>query len=121
MSRVLKEGPGWRLGWDPNRTDYPALIGGQAWAVELQPEEFADLRRLALQLAETMAAMGDELMDEERICCEAESEQLWLEVEGFPRSYGLRLILQRSRRAELGWEPAATGEFLQAIAALESF
>jgi hypothetical protein len=121
MSRILKEGPGWRLGWDPQATDFPALVGGSDWALELRAGEFADLRRLALQLAETMAAMADELMAEERLCCEAESEQLWLEVEGFPQAYALRLILQQGRRAELSWSPEATAALLQAIAALESF
>ncbi len=37
-------------------------------------------------------------MDEERITCEAESELLWLEVEGYPDSYTLRLIVNSDRQ-----------------------
>ena len=38
---------------------------------------------------------------------EAESSLLWLEVEGFPHSYSLRLILHSDRRCEGNWQPNA--------------
>ena len=50
------------------------------------------------QLVDTMSQMSAELMDEEKISCEAETDLLWLEVEGYPHSYSLRLILNCDRR-----------------------
>lgn len=40
-----------------------------------------------------MADMGEELMEEERIACEAESDTLWLEAEAYPHQVSIRLIL----------------------------
>ncbi len=65
--------------------------------------------------------MATELMAEERITCEAESAHLWLEVEGYPQSYGLRLILLTGRRGEGTWFPAAVPGLLQAIPSLQVF
>ncbi|MEG3436032.1 DUF1818 family protein [Pannus brasiliensis CCIBt3594] len=115
MEKILKEGEGWRIGWNPMAEEYRGMIGGGDWAIELTEEEWNDFRRLSRQLSATMEAMKEELMDEERIACEAESDLLWLEVEGFPASYSLRLLLHRGRRCEGSWPPAAVAELLRAI------
>ncbi len=108
QNRQIQEGTGWRLGWNPDGTiAYQGLVGGSDWAYELTAAELDDFCRLLLQLADTMAAMAAELMSEERLCCEAESDRLWLEVEGFPQSYGLRLILSQGRGAEGAWATTA--------------
>lgn len=113
MNRIVKSGCGWRLGWDPNAEEFCGLVGGENWAIELTATEFADFCRLLAQLADTMNAMKSELMDEERIACEAQSDSLWLEVEGYPESYSLHLILNSGRRCEGEWLPAAIPELLQ--------
>ncbi|MEM7648510.1 MAG: DUF1818 family protein, partial [Cyanobacteria bacterium P01_A01_bin.70] len=82
--RHLKEGPGWRLGYDPDADIFRGLVGGDLWAVEMTQPEFADFCRLSLQLTETLQVMASELMAEERITCEQETTHIWLEVEGFP-------------------------------------
>jgi hypothetical protein len=107
QNRQLQEGTGWRLGWDFDAIAYQGLVGGSDWACELTAAELDDFCRLLLQLADTMAAMAAELMPEERLCCEAESDRLWLEVEGFPQSYGLRLILNQGRGTEGAWPATA--------------
>lgn len=112
----MQEGPGWRLGWDPHGGRHCGLVGGEDWAIELTALEFQDFCRLARQLEATMVAMAAELMDEERLACEAESERLWLEVEGFPTGYALRLILFGGRRCEGGWSIPATAAMLTALA-----
>ncbi|WP_448570467.1 DUF1818 family protein, partial [Trichothermofontia sp.] len=112
--KVLKQGEGWRLGWDPTATEFVGLVGTEDWAIELTAAEFQDFCRLLQQLAETMAAMAIELMPDERITCEAESEQLWLAVEGYPHAYGLSLILHCGRRAEGNWPPTAVPSLLAA-------
>jgi hypothetical protein len=116
MERQIHEGSGWRLGWNPGATEFKGLVGGDRWALELTAPEFQDFCRLALQLAETLTAMASELMDGERIACEVESERIWLEAEGFPHAYGLRLLLLTGRRGEGEWSPEAVTPLLQAIA-----
>jgi hypothetical protein len=114
MEKILKYGSGWRLGWNPKAAIYKGLIGGDDWAIELTEAEWQDLRRLLSQLTATMAAMATELMDEERIACEAESELLWLEAVGFPDHYSLRLILYQGRGCEGNWSANALPELLAA-------
>lgn len=121
MDRYLKEGYGWRLGWDPNASVFKGLVGSETWSVELTAAEFQDFCRLSLQLADAMAVMADELMDEERIACEQESEHIWLEVEGYPERYGLRFMLLAGRRGEGGWSADVVPSLLQAIPALTLF
>ncbi len=119
--RILKKGLGWRIGWNPNPVTYQGLVGGEDWALELTEAEFKDFCRLFKQLAETMEMMTQELMDAERIACEAESDLLWLEVEGYPHAYSLRLILNQGRRCEGNWTEEVVKEFFQAVQILEIF
>ncbi len=116
--RFIKEGRGWRLGWDSAAPNYQGLLGGDGWAMELTATEFQDFCRLAQQLSHTMATMATELMDEERITCEAESDVIWLEAEGFPHQYSLRFILTTGRQGEGGWPDSMVDDLLQALAGL---
>ena len=59
-----------------------------------------------------MTQMKTELMDEERIAIEAENDLLWLEVEGYPHSYSLRLILNNGRRCEGNWREGVATELV---------
>ena len=117
--RLLKKGVGWRLGWNSDSVAYQGLIGGDGWALELTKAEFNDFCRLFKQLAGTMEMMSQELMDAERIACEAESELLWLEIEGYPHAYSLRLILNQGRRCEGNWTEEIVKELFQVIKTLE--
>jgi hypothetical protein len=119
MGRSLLQGPGWRLGWNPEAEVYQALVGDDHWAVELSSNEFADLRRLSDQLVSNLQAIADELMDEETIELEAESEHIWVALEGLTDRYSLRFILLGDRGSEGGWNETATAGFLQAMAGLE--
>lgn len=121
MTRLIKSGSGWRIGWDANAQEYQGLVGTDDWAIELTEAELNDFCRLLIQLVETISQMETELMDEERIACEAESDMLWMEVEGFPHDYSLRLILNRGRRFEGNWTEEVTKELVQAVRTLKSF
>lgn len=121
MDRLIKSGPGWRIGWNPNANEYKGLVGGDNWAIELTEAELNDFCRLLAQLATTMSDMASELMDQEKIACEAESDLLWMEVEGYPSAYSLRFILNSGRRGEGSWEPAAVPGLLQATFVLKVF
>ncbi|MEB3278240.1 MAG: DUF1818 family protein [Lyngbya sp.] len=115
MDRILKTGIGWRLGWNRTATEYQGLVGGDNWAMELTQGELNDFCRLLTQLADTMTQMASELMDEEKISCEAESELIWMEVEGYPHRYRLQFILNTGRRGEGSWPPEVVPEVIQAI------
>lgn len=121
MERLLKNGPGWRLGWNPQATDYHGLVGTDDWAIELTKAELDDFCRLLGQLSQTMSQMASELMDQEKIACEAESDLLWLEVEGYPHAYSLRLILNTGRRCEGSWVEEAVPGLIQAADSLKVF
>ena len=118
---MIKSGPGWRIGWNPEAKVYQGLVGTDEWAIELTAAEFDDFRRLLAQLAETMSQMVEELMDEERIACEAESDLIWMEVEGYPHSYSLRLLLNQGRRCEGNWPENVVTELVQASQMLTVF
>ena len=118
---ILQQGEGWRIGWNPEAEEYQGLIGAETWAIELTAGELEDFCRLLGQLAETMQQMVEELVAEERIACEVESDRLWLEGEGYPHTYSLRLILREGRRCEGNWDAAAVGELVQAARMLKVF
>jgi hypothetical protein len=121
MSRFLKSGPGWRIGYDPEAVEFQGLVGTDDWALELTEAELDDFCRLLGQLVDTMKQMATELMDEEAIACEVESDRLWLEVEGYPQSYTLRLIVLQGRRAEGCWPAQVVNDLFQATCSLKIF
>ena len=121
MEKILKSGDGWRLGWRPATSDYPGLVGSDNWALELTAMEMADFCRLVQQLSQAISHLAGELMAEEKIDCEAESELLWLQASGYPHSYSLRLLLSSGRQAEGNWSAAAVPELIIATATLGLF
>ena len=121
MERLIKSGVGWRIGWNPQAAEYKGLVGGDAWAIELSEAELNDFCRLLAQLSETMNQMAAELMDEEKIACEAESDFLWMEVKGYPDAYSLRFILNTGRRCEGSWPEEAVPGLVQAAQVLKVF
>ena len=119
--RFIKEGDGWRLGWNPAAIRYCGLLAGRGWAVELTKSEFETFCRLALDLRKTIGAIAAELMDEEQLTCEAEADDLWLEAEGLPDAYSLRFILSSGRRCEGEWDATSAQQITQAIHHLTLF
>lgn len=121
MERFLKSGSGWRIGWNPHANLYQGLVGTDQWAIELTAAEFKDFARLVRQLQEAIALIAEELMTEEKIALEAESELIWLEAEGYPHCYSLRIILQQGRRAEGMWSAEVVTPLLEALETLTLF
>ena len=120
MQKVLKSGVGWRIGWNPANV-YPGLVGADNWAVELTTEELDDFCRLLGQLVDNMRSMQAELMDEENLACEAESDLIWMQVEGLPSKYSLRLILNTGRGCEGNWTAESVDELVAAMWSLKNF
>lgn len=121
MERLVKSGSGWRIGWNPNAAEFKGLVGADNWAIELTQPELNDFCRLLGQLAQSMNQLASELMDEEKISCEAESDLLWMEVEGYPHAYSLHLILNTGRCAEGSWPASAVPGLVQAAQMLKVF
>jgi hypothetical protein len=120
MQKVLKSGAGWRVGWNPTNI-HPGLVGSDDWAFELTAAEFADFDRLLQQLVDSMRSIQSELMDEEKIACEAESDIIWMQVAGTPIEYGLRLILSSGRGCEGNWSAEAVPHLIAATHSLQVF
>ena len=120
MQKFLKSGAGWRIGWNP-AGEYQGLVGGDDWAFELTSAELADFCRLLGQLVDSMRSIQAELMDEESIACEAESELIWMQVAGLPSKYSLRLILSTSRSCEGNWAADIVPELIIAVDSLKFF
>jgi len=121
MERVVRHGAGWRIGWNPNANEFKGLVGGDDWAIELTEAELNDFCRLLGQLGESISQLASELMDEEKISCEAESDLLWMEVAGYPHEYNLRFLLNTGRRGEGIWPTAAVPGLIQAALMLKIF
>ena len=117
--RRLIQGEGFRVGWDLGGGDFVGLVGTGEWAVELTVEEWADFRRLVTQLAEMMATMAIDLMEEETLSVELETNWIWMEVEGFAQCYGSRFMTQGGRGVEGEWSAETVPELLAAIAQIE--
>ncbi|MBW4670848.1 MAG: DUF1818 family protein [Cyanomargarita calcarea GSE-NOS-MK-12-04C] len=121
MERLIKSGTGWRIGWNPQAAEFKGLVGTDDWAVELTEAELNDFCRLLKQLADTMKQLAAELMDEEKIACEVESNLVWMEAEGYPHTWCLRFILNTGRCVEGQLDAAAVGGLLQAADTLKVF
>ncbi len=115
-TKQLFSGEGWRIGWRSDVDLYRGLVGADSWAIELTEGEFKDFCKLAAQLAETMQLMSAELSDGEKICCTLETEDISLEVNGFPDAFSLHLQLLTERRFEGFWDAAAVPFLIGAIA-----
>lgn len=120
MQKVLKSGIGWRLGWNPTNV-YPGLVGSDDWALELTAAELEDFCRLLGQLVDNMRSIQADLMDEEKIACEAESELIWMQVAGTPSAYNLRLILNTGRSCEGNWQAEFVPSLVAAAQNLQFF
>jgi Domain of unknown function (DUF1818) len=121
MARLIKSGVGWRLGWDPAAAEFQGLVGTDDWSLELTANELEDFCRLLVQLATTMTQVETELMEEEAIAIEAESNHIWLEATGYPQDYRLHMMVLTGRRAEGYWSATVVPELVAAARSLHVF
>ena len=59
---IQQEGPGWRLAFDPSRLNFPIMIGGDGWAIELGETEWVTLSRVIKDLIDQHKQLEDQLM-----------------------------------------------------------
>jgi hypothetical protein len=115
VSKQLFSGKGWRIGWFPHTKPFPGLVGGDSWAFELTQPELEEFCTLYLQLIESVQQAQSELSEQESLTCTAETENICLELTGYPGDFRLSLQLHTGRRAEGIWDNAPFGELVGAI------
>jgi Domain of unknown function (DUF1818) len=121
-NKIIKSGENWRIGWDSNATnEYNYLIGGENWAFELTTAEITDFYHLLSQLIETMQQISTELMEEETITIDAETDLLWMQIEGYPHDYNLYFIIHSPRRTEGNFPSIVIPHLMQALQMLQVF
>lgn len=117
----LKTGQNWRVGWDDEAGVFKGLLGADDWSVELTEAEFNEFLRLLSSLSDAIESMRSELMDEEAIAIDQESELLWMQVDGFPDAYSISFMLQTGRRADGHWKAEPAAALRQAIQTIKLF
>ena len=117
---IQQEGPGWRLAWDPTRSDFCVLIGGDGWAAELTQLEWSELVALAVELDHQHRLLVDQLMDEEAIELELDRGVWWGCLSGDRDQWGLRILLTplQGRAAEGEWPAPAAAAVVAAMRTL---
>jgi Domain of unknown function (DUF1818) len=115
VSKQLFSGKGWRVGWFPHVQPFPGLVGGDNWAIELTQSELEEFCNLCLQLIESLQQAKFELSDQESLTCTAETENICLEISGYPGCFRLSLQLLTGRRGEGIWDNGALNELVDAI------
>ena len=104
---IKKEGRGWRIIRDSARGNFSTLIGGESWAIELTQSEWESLVKVVIDLSNQYHNIKDQLMGEENITLELESNP-WLAIlKGDQYGWTLKLILDSTdsfnRGAEVSW------------------
>lgn len=112
----LLSGVGWRVGRRPHRSPYTTLIGSDTWALELTEPEWQDLCQGLDQLHLDLTQIQDQLMEEEAITVEHQTERLTLIASGFPHHHQIFIQLHNGRRGEGQWSPEVIPELRRAIA-----
>ncbi len=115
VSKQLLSGKGWRIGWFPHIQPFSGLVGADNWAIELTQPELEEFCSLSLQLIESVQQAQSELSEQESLTCTAETENISLELSGYPGDFRISLQLHTGRRAEGIWENDAINELIDAI------
>jgi hypothetical protein len=100
----------------PNAHPYQGLVGGDNWAFELTRQELEEFCKLGMQLIESVQQSQSELSEQESLTCTTETENIWIEMTGYPDNFRLSLQLQTGRRAEGIWDNDALNGLVSAIA-----
>ena len=116
---IKKEGPGWRLIRDSSRDNFSTLIGGESWSIELNQFEWKTLVKVVIDLSDQYKNIKDQLMGDEDITLELESDPWFAILKGDQNGWKLKLILDSSdslnRGAEVFWPKNVTFHVVNAM------
>ncbi|WP_017326117.1 DUF1818 family protein [Synechococcus sp. PCC 7336] len=108
-------GAGWRVGWQPQRGEFCALVGADTWALELTQSEWQALGRALRAIQMAIAAARETLMEAESVTIEQQTQELTLIATGIPPQLDLYLQLHRRRGAEGFWRSEAVPSLVAAV------
>jgi len=116
---IKQEGQGWRIIRDSSRNNFSTLIGGETWAIELNQSEWNTLVKVVIDLSDQYKDIKDQLMGDEDITLELESNP-WLAIlKGDQYGWSLKLILDSGdsliRGAEVFWPRNVTFQLANAM------
>ncbi len=116
---IKKEGPGWRIIRDSSKEKFSTLIGGDSWAIELTRSEWETLVKVVIDLSDQYKNIKDQLMGDEDITLELESNPWFAILKGDQKGWNLKLILDSkdslNRGAELFWPRNVTFNLVNAM------
>jgi len=116
---IKKEGLGWRIIRDSSRDNFPTLIGGENWAIELNKSEWENLVKVVIDLSDQYKSVKDQLMGDEDITLELELSPWFAILKGDQYGWSLRLILSDNgllnRGAEVYWPRNVTNNVTHAM------
>ena len=121
FNSALRKGDGWRIGWQPERGQYCALVGGDRWAIELTELEWRAFVAAFAKIQAEIAAVAELLMAEESVILEQQSEALTLAASGILPEMSLYLQVHSNRRGEGFWDSAVVPELWAAVEELSQF
>ncbi len=112
---IQQEGSGWRLARDNSRPNFPVIIGGEGWAIELTEGELISLRIIIDDLIFQHKKLENQLMPEETICLEMERAPWWVCLDGDKDTWSLQLVLEVNDQSFRGFEaywPSPAAQFI---------
>ncbi len=113
QTQFLK-GTNWRVGYQPDRDPFPAIVGSQMWAIELTAVEWHDFCQGLDQILLNLATIRPHLMAEEHISLEHKTDRIILVATGQPDQFSLYLQIISGRSAEGIWSAEAVPELIEA-------
>jgi hypothetical protein len=114
----VQHGAGWRFGFEPSRSPYAVLLGGEGWAAELRLDEATALHQALRCLHGQWLAIRAQLMPDEQVSIETECGSLWAELDGTAQAVAFRFVLQpegAERGLEGSWSAQATEALLAVL------
>ena len=116
---IKKEGLGWRIIRDSSRENFSTLVGGESWAIELNQSEWETLVKVVIDLADQHKNIQNQLMGDEDITLELESNPWFAILKGDQHGWDLKLILgsrdSLNRGAEIFWPRNVTFNLVNAM------
>tara|TARA_B100001029_G_C14955143_1_gene391151 strand:+ start:191 stop:571 length:381 start_codon:yes stop_codon:yes gene_type:complete len=114
-----KEGLGWRIIRDTSRDNFSTLIGGKNWAIELNEFEWKTLVKVITELSDQYKIVKDQLLGDEDITLELESNPWFAILKGDQYGWNLKLILNSNvslnRGVEVFWPRDVTTHVTNAM------
>ena len=116
---IHKEGIGWRLVIDHSKKDFPILIGGDCYSVQLSLNEWNSLGPLIFDLIDQFKSYKNKYTTDESIILELEKDPWRACIEGIDEDWSLKLTLSgdylKVRGFEMYWPMPSAEAFVSAM------